>query len=553
MVYFNQNFNADDEEKKKKAGNGTLDLSGAPNPVAPNNSQNQVNTPTSSGLFSNLNKFIDANKGKSEQFSSGIAKLTEDEVAGAKSKLTDEVNAFKNDVGSATYNGNNLISKINTDASQLTDDEIGMAKNLTKGDYTGKTDFISSEGFNALDNVKTKAQALDTSYGRALAQADYYDKNRVDARLGEQRFDNLLLNRDTSARDRLAGVKASVNDANTGLEAFKSSSVAPTSGWVNEARNNNRAVAEAIKSSANNQFNLSNNDINKAIEDKSAEYVRLAKEKAATLNKDFDKLDKVDGFSYQNGPDKVSVAGFDPRQSTWIAGQDFVKANKAAVADVITDSDKAKLRALSLIAGIDNPYASVGDKTAAYNFDETAYNSTLDKMKREYDNAVAARNKAISDVEAARLAAAERGKALDNKFTVGDESTVNKIGNITDGASNPNSVAGEIAEGIRIATTPVQDIPLGGPIQTPTAAQKIAESLAAMNRRAKEEAEKMSAKQAQREAGKAAAAASNVITPAVNSANSGAPIDDPISGYMNENFQKLANFVSKPSVKKIRI
>ncbi len=205
------------EAAAKEAGTGVE----APTFVAPSSQTKQQTAPAptaapeqkGSGSFQNLGKFIEANKGKSEQFAGGVAGGLESKLSGAAGKLGQAIEARRGEIRGKASGGLDVGAP-----EQFTGqgEQFSRIQSFLGQRYGGP----SAEQAAATQDIVGGEQELGkqaaivggtaTSEGLGNVTGEYYKDLGLQARRGESAFDQLLLGRDVGAQKTFEGLRGRV-------------------------------------------------------------------------------------------------------------------------------------------------------------------------------------------------------------------------------------------------------------------------------------------------------------------------------------------------------
>lgn len=190
---FNPSQDNDEDKKLAAQAPGVIHAQSGASGLMPNTPQGK---PTSSGRFTNLQKFVKANQPGSGQGLSGqISKKVESQardvqqgVQGAQEQFQQRVQQSLQPVQSAQQ----LSEQIKTDASKLTDEQMQQALGVRDYKYTGP------QGLSNIEQTQSQAQQiqqigqnLGSESGRFQTLRNLFAKPTYST--GQQRLDQLLL------------------------------------------------------------------------------------------------------------------------------------------------------------------------------------------------------------------------------------------------------------------------------------------------------------------------------------------------------------------------
>jgi hypothetical protein len=213
----------------------------------------------SSGAFTNLRGFIDANKDKNKDFAQGIAsnlKGEQDKAIGAVQTEADNWTTAQK--GFATSDPDNLVVRAEKGAGSLSSGERDILKDILKGGYGGQTGF-TSDGHQAVVDVANKTKDSVSNQGQVLN--DWYSQNKIgNVSQGEKTFDRMMLSRSGEAQAELKKVA----DTAGGLEGQYSDIVAKADKAAGDVATKNTKFAGDVRTGLQGAFASLLGDIEKA-------------------------------------------------------------------------------------------------------------------------------------------------------------------------------------------------------------------------------------------------------------------------------------------------
>ena len=241
-----------DEQRKKAEANGQVNISGTSTSV--NQAAQNVAAPkpvSSSGSWTNLNQFLDANKDQANEMGSQIVNGVQTVAENAKNSI-DSFAAEKSNLGAVDTN------RYLGDPTKNTDNDIKDYQNLKlNGGYTGPDDITGTKNFADASKYTTdafqKVQNAGTEEGRIQLLQDQY--KRPTYTRGSQVLDSVLLQGNTQS-------KQSLNDINqkySGLQGLLDSTAADVGNSINgskkQAFNNKNSILKDEASAWDNLVN----------------------------------------------------------------------------------------------------------------------------------------------------------------------------------------------------------------------------------------------------------------------------------------------------------
>jgi hypothetical protein len=197
-----------DDEKQEQQGQGVnvsapsaILSGGGAGGAAP-----EKKTPSASGMFTNLNQYLLANQGKSEQFADNVVGAGQTQVNNAQNVAQGEIDTFTNNAkGTDTSSYVPLVDKAKDEVGTWTPDSEPW-KQVFKVLNPDKTETNLTYKDETLTGLQDAQKLVDeaTSYaGQKNMQQTLYGQKGISAVEGEQGFDNFLLNKDTAANTKL--------------------------------------------------------------------------------------------------------------------------------------------------------------------------------------------------------------------------------------------------------------------------------------------------------------------------------------------------------------
>lgn len=202
----------DEEEESTSGGAGGEQISGAP--ALSTSNQPSDNPGTSSGSYTNLQKYIEANKGR--DFGGQVAGKIGEETQSGVNQLNQQETQFKADVDSNTLNLDEGLKQRITDAPQaLSQDDKNTATRIRTNSYAGPDSFSGGANeedpyaqlrqyFGGLEETK---KVMESPSGQSALLDKYY--GRPTYTQGEKNLDTYLL----------GGQKEKLEQAKSGLQS----------------------------------------------------------------------------------------------------------------------------------------------------------------------------------------------------------------------------------------------------------------------------------------------------------------------------------------------
>lgn len=226
---FDNQDEEDDKQKNQASGEVQLGPESGTQDPGDSKTQNSGTGGTSSGAFTNLQSYLDANK--SLNFGSSVAGQVQKNVDTANQSQKDAATGFKQDVDQQTIATNpDLIQQVGTDATAITSDPQKTSDflRMRNAQYGGPNNLVD-EGdrykavSGATNTAQQDAEATKSEGGRkALLDKDYgAGVGRYDYTPGQKNLDNLLIQNDPTARKSFDTVQQNAAGAGAGFQSLK--------------------------------------------------------------------------------------------------------------------------------------------------------------------------------------------------------------------------------------------------------------------------------------------------------------------------------------------
>lgn len=253
ILQANQGAQQDDENKDKavQASSAQTTQIGA-NQGQPSAGQVKAQGPSSSGRFANIQSFLKANQ--SGQIGQQVGQQVGAEKQKATQKLQESKDAFGGQIGQVRAGVEASNKAVNEGIAQLnqaqdfTVDDSGadlVAANIKKAQdlrYEGPQSLGSEEQlYGQAQNLAQIGQASKSEGGRAALLQRFFGRDRPTYSAGQNKLDNLLLGRQSSA---LADVRRTGKDFTRDVTAAEQQALKDI-GSQQEAIKTNKAAAES--------------------------------------------------------------------------------------------------------------------------------------------------------------------------------------------------------------------------------------------------------------------------------------------------------------------
>lgn len=379
----------EDEENGQPISGMSQQIAGAP--ALPTGNQPSDNPGTSSGSYTNLQKYIEANKGR--DFGGDFANKIEAGTQEGLNQLNQREGEFKSSVDQGTLKplDTGLQQKITSAPQTLSQEEKETAKNLRTGKYSGLEDFGGGvndpyaelrQYFGGLEEQK---KSLESSSGSKGLLEKYY--NRPTYTEGEKALDSYILGGQMApvnkAKENLGSAIDKYGKKREELNAYAGQAKSQSESAQDQYRKllGLDASGSSLPYSRGSEQGLIQKDISrlqsKAEAKQSDKEARLSAARAA--GKD---LRQQGADLYQNFGGLDRLYGVDPK--SYLTGKD------ANYQNVATPDDLARFQALSELAGADQTYLDpnlVGtlDDEASYGFELDRFMKDVDQKRSVYE------------------------------------------------------------------------------------------------------------------------------------------------------------------------
>lgn len=384
MPYVPTQFNEEERRKldqENPEGVTVLSSQGNTNvaPTAPG--VNRV--PTSSGRFTNLQKYIDANKNSG--FAENVANRLENEVNEASTAANNASQNFRTSVDSSTVRyDDQLGQQVIADPVSVANDASKKASVIQQRDasYKGPSQFVDTEYYQPYEKeyneAKSVVNASQNESGRFALLDQFYKRPTYSQ--GEKALDNLVLSNDKKAVEKLGNVAKNFSTVDQ-----------PTSLLDTLARyaQQAKATTEATRTQARNTLDTATQQQLAALQTKNASTIQdLDKQYtdlAAALGSRQLTREQADKLGLTG--DVYQIYGLDP--STFLQDES-TDTNRPTLYQSADADMRARAMALSQLAGQDitgfNP--NDGDYAGkAFSFNKDGFETGLKGAQAEAVNA----------------------------------------------------------------------------------------------------------------------------------------------------------------------
>lgn len=318
---------------------------------------------TSSGQFTNLNAYLDANSG--QNFGTQVAGRVEGLVNSARSAQDEAQSGFTSAADQGTVKANdNILGQVKSDPVALagSDEQLKQFQTMRDAQYSGPKSFAESEGYSPTwqktqDASSTAAQTQTEGGRKAYLQQQYgAGAGRYDYTPGQQKLDSLLIQNDPNSRQAFDAVRQKGQELGSNFQNLSSAldSYASNAGQQTAAARSAARSAVDIDDAGNLKGDSQINQIRGAAQ----QAAEQENQKATQQYQAF-----MGGLQNGNaGQDMLSKYGLQAGTQTWgLDPTKYVNRGVDATAQTIdTPEQAAKVAALSKLAGIDNTFLNPG-------------------------------------------------------------------------------------------------------------------------------------------------------------------------------------------------
>lgn len=225
MPFITKPFSEDEDDKlKNQLSSTSVGLSPQGNQVPVSNGK-----PKASGSFTNLEKYINANKDQSQELASAVADKVTSIGNEARDSFASADSSFKNKVNSSTISNLDTAfsdAKSTVDKTVLgsysNDPDLARFKEVTTASYKGPENLEASDYYADAqaknEKVKNYSNLSDSETGRGQLLNDIY--KRPDYTAGQNTFDNLLLGGTEANKQKLATARQDVSDVDGAFQSL---------------------------------------------------------------------------------------------------------------------------------------------------------------------------------------------------------------------------------------------------------------------------------------------------------------------------------------------
>lgn len=258
-----------DDSSVSLGGGGSGVATAGGNPVA--TQPGQAGKPSSSGSWTNLQSYLDANSDQGAQVGSQIAGTVNQQAQTAQSDVNSAASDFQNNVNSSTINADpDAVNKAISDAtsakagSTLDPNDVSGYQAQANATYNGPTDFTQEQGYGqAQQDLNTAQQSVaetGSEAGRDVLLGNQYKNSSANGyNQGEQNLDQLLLESSQGGKAALQPLANQWSGLSTALgNATTTENAAAQSAAATDAATQQAAQAALTGATTGFQTNLTN-------------------------------------------------------------------------------------------------------------------------------------------------------------------------------------------------------------------------------------------------------------------------------------------------------
>lgn len=367
-----------DDDPNKKNQNGGVNISGQSTTFAANVPGQEGNSPSkdakSSGQYSNIQSYLDANKSQADQMGQRIT----GDVSQKADDATQKIGAFETQAPKIdAYDPNAALGKVTI----LSDEEKTNYKTMKQtGGYTGPQTVDQVTGYGDMTKSAQAASQDVKNAGSETGQQQLLKQTyaRPQYSAGENRLDQVLLQNSAGSKSNLEGLAQKYS----GLDQMLSGAQQK----VGEAVNSANTQALANKQAFNPAETKYRNDLINPIQqraDQTYQYNQLAGDRI-----------KDDASDYILSDETLAALNLTPGQTIFDLNiGNYVTPDKAQVGmnNVATADERSRYAALQAL--LDDPtmtqITADGKAIKPVSFDQQNFNKDLTKKEAQYKDAYA--------------------------------------------------------------------------------------------------------------------------------------------------------------------
>lgn len=365
-------------------GGSTIGASAAQPPTA----AGAKKEPKGSGMFTNIRKYIEANKPAAQNITGAVQKNIQSQTGSVAQQIQKQQDEFKQRIAAnqsriqdASQFGQQAIQQAGS--GQLTDEDIQRFRNVATGQNTGIED-VTPQSFAQQD---ARAQALSglvrqaqTGQGREELLRRTFGQNQQYTR-GQRALDALILQGDQQAGQQLARTAQEATSGLTNtLKQARQQALTDTA----QLERDEQALIEQLTSGVGTAKTDLRSNLEKRIEENRAR-VEAAREALK------------EGGKLRASQEDLEILGLSAGMATYgLNPLEYIRARELSTGDVASAEELARAEALGRLAGanqdIITDVSSVGKGTPIY--------EGLDRFKQAVENKRRGMENRLSDNQA---------------------------------------------------------------------------------------------------------------------------------------------------------
>lgn len=354
----------------------------------------QSQQPSSSGSWTNLQDYLDANSDQAQQMGSQISSNVSNAAQNAESNVNSAASDFQNQVNANTVNQDqNAVSQAISDAQNATaggaqnQQDVTNFQNQANASYNGPTDFTAESQYGsaqgAVNNAQQQVKEAGSEAGREVLLQNQYGGNGSEYNQGEQNLDQLLLQNNPQnektfqgLQNQWAGLGQTLSNATT---------------QEDQAAQNAAATDQATAQAAQQALSTANTNFQNTVQGQLTNAQQAYQQENANLS-----------GALTNGQtltaDELAALGLSGDTHTWgLNGQQMAAyltpGTNPTLYNTATADQYAQAAALAALAGqsganfLPTQYASqAGSAGPAVNFNKAQFQSDAAARQTEYNN-----------------------------------------------------------------------------------------------------------------------------------------------------------------------
>lgn len=325
-----------EEENEDKAVPVLGSSDGAP--ITSSSSQKTPdNSGTSSGRFTNIQNYLNANKQQSGTLASGITDKIDSSITESKSAIENKSSDFSNQVNANKIDLNtDVINQVKANPVNVNVDDFTKMRDAS---YSGPTELdVSNEEYSLNDNLDridlTKSEA-----GRNALLVDTYQRPNYST--GQQNLDQLLLQNNDSSKGVFNDLQSRWSGINDWLSGVKTDAV----NQVTNAVNTTNATKQAANEAVNQELSDFQTNLNTKLENVKTDQQNLYNSYSEDIQDNIVNQQTLEALGLNNG-DRLYDLNLSDYLNTFNPGQ-------ADLHTVASDEEFAQYNALAKLAGIE--------------------------------------------------------------------------------------------------------------------------------------------------------------------------------------------------------